>query len=535
MPKVAGYLIGGLLVGPHILGWLDREVISALNPLTEFALALIMFDIGTNFDFKRLRLQGSYLRPLIAADIGVTFLLVFAGVWISGAGLTFAILLGILAVATAPAATLLVLKEYYAEGDVTDSLITLVGVNNTFCIIAFEIAVAVLLAVQGTGSLITALSTNLLSIGIGITLGFVGGVVISYLEQKVTGPERFILFLGIVVVIFGICLHIGASYMLVFLIMGAAVVNSSEFTQEILTELDRIGWPLYVLFFLLAGAKLHLENLKTLGLVSIVYLIARSLGKIGGVKFFTRFIPTAPYASKEIGWGLLSQAGCALGLAMVAVNKLPVMGRELETIIVSTVVIFEIVGSILVRTAVVRAGEVKVIALIDRPLADPYALSLRATARKLLTKIGFGHWERPEHIEGLRVHNVMLKNVRTIPVNAAFPDIMSFMSHSRFNNMPVTGADNHYEGMISYPELREVIYDPSLSTIMIAKDFVRMKDVQIGPEAMLFEALEKFNALNTDCLPVVDHETGRLMGLLEQREVLRLCGKKRTSSNYKEK
>ena len=531
VPKVAGYLIGGLIIGPHVLGWLDAGIIKNLEPLTGFALALIMFDIGTNFELKRLRRQRRFLLPLAAVDIGITLILVFLGIIITGKGFTLALLLGILAVATAPAATLLVLKEFQAEGDITDSLIGLVGINNTFSIIAFEIALALILTLQGSEPLSSVFTAGLLGLAAALALGAAAGLITSYLEQKVVGTERVILFLGLVIGVFGICLHFQLSYMLVFLIMGAVVTNTSEFTREILKELDKIGWPLYVLFFLVAGARLHIEGLKTLGLVSIVYLAARTLGKVGGVKFFTRIIKKAPYSAREIGWGLLTQAGCAVGLAMVAVQKIPQIGVEIETIIVSTVIFFEIAGSILVRLVVVRAGEVKAIALIDRPLSSPYALSMRALGKKLLTRLGVGHWESPGHIEKLRIHHVMSKNVRTIPANASFSEIMSFISHCRFNNFPVTGADNHYEGMISYPELREVIYDPSLSHIMIALDFVRGKDIQISPESSLFDALEKFNHYNTDCLPVVDHKTGRLLGLLEQREVIRLCGKNRTGES----
>nr|MBC8279139.1 CBS domain-containing protein [FCB group bacterium] len=316
-------------------------------------------------------------------------------------------------------------------------------------------------------------------------------------------------------------------YILVFLVTGVVLVNVTEYFREIVEELDQVGWPLYVLFFLIAGAKLHLESLETVGVLSIVYLISRSLGKIGGVKLVTRFVKKAPGAAREIGWGLLTQAGVAVGLSMLAVEKLPDIGREIESIIVTTVIFFEIAGTILVRFAVVRAGEVKVFALVDRPMASPYSLSFRATARKLMASIGVGPYEKPEHIERLAVHMVMRKNIRSIPVNATFSEIMSFISHSRYNNLPVTSANKLYEGMISYPEVREAIYDPSLSYIMIAKDFARWKDARIHPGAGLMDALEIFHRLDVDCLPVVEDDTGKLVGLLEQREVLRLCGKRR--------
>ena len=523
VPRVAGYLIGGLIAGPHILGWIRTDVVATLDPLCKFALALIIFEIGTNFEFKRLKRQGGFLIPLMLADIGFAFVLVFVGIGLTGAGLTIALFLAIMAIATAPAATMLVLKEYKAEGDITDSLISIVGVNNFFCIIAFEIALVFFLANQGAEELIPALASSILSIVIAIAIGAVGGVFISYLEQKVTGPERFILFLGVVVVVFGVSLQLGISYLLVFLIMGTVLVNSSEFTEEILGELDKIGWPLYVLFFLIAGSKLNLTGLKSVGMLSLVYLLMRAVGKVGGVNLIARFVKRVPDTARGIGWGLLTQAGLAVGLAMICSQKLGDAGRQLETVIVSTIVVFEVIGAVLVRMTIVRAGEVKIFSLIDRPVISPYTLSLRATARQLLTRLGFGPWETPKRVTELRVKHVMLKNIRTIPIDSTFPEIMSFMSHSRFHNFPVTGADRHYEGIISYPGLREVIYDPRLSHIMIAKDFVRMKDIRVDPESTLSEALKEFNRLNMDCLPVVEEKTNKLVGLLEQREVLRLC------------
>lgn len=527
VPRVAGYLIGGLLAGPQVLGFVSAGTVATLEPLTQFALALIMFDIGTNFKIKRLKRQGKWLLPLIGADLIGTFLLVFVLILVWGGGFTFAILLGILALATAPAATMLVLKEFDARGEVTDSLVTMVGVNNTICIILFEVALAILVALKGNGSFIFTLTEILLSVGAAVVLGIIGGVLIAYLEQKIRGRERLILFLGIVAGVFGACLLLNIPYMLVFLLTGVVLVNVTEYFREIVEELDQVGWPLYVLFFLIAGAKLQLDSLETVGALSIVYLIARSLGKIGGVKLMTKFVRKAPGAAREIGWGLLSQAGVAVGLSMLAVQKLPETGHEIESIIVVTVIFFEIAGTILVRFAVVRAGEVKVFALVDRPMASPYALSLRATARKFLASIGVGPYEKPEHIGRLTVHMVMRKNIRSIPVNAKFPEILTFISHTRYNNVPVTSAEKLYEGMISYPEVREAIYDPSLSYIMIAKDFAKLKEVRIHPGAGLSEALEMFHRLDVDCLPVVEEDSGKLVGLLEQREVLRLCGKRR--------
>ena len=524
IPRIAGYLVGGLLVGPQLFGFISEEVVVTLKPLSQFALALIMFDIGTNFRLKRLKKQGLWLKKLIIADIAGTMIIVFFAVLFAGGGFTFALLLGILAIATAPAATLLVLKEFDAEGEVTESIITLVGINNTVCIVLFEIILAILISVKGEGNFFIVSGGLLLSLIFAIILGAGGGIVISYVEQKVSGDERFILFLGFVVMIFGVSLLFGLPFMLVFLLMGVTLVNVSEFAKEILQELDRVGWPLYVLFFLLAGAKLHLDSLQTLGIVSIVYLLARSAGKIVGVKIAARLEESAPSTAREIGWGMLSQAGVAVGLSMIAVQKLPSIGYELETIIVSTVIVFEIVGSILVKVSVVRAGEVKIVKLLDRPESRSYPLSIRAMMRNLLSTLGIRSYQRSEQMTEFAVHQVMRKNVKTVAVNATFPEIMNFMSHSKYNNFPVTGYDNHYEGMISYSEVREAIYDPGLSHIMIAKDFARWKDARISPEAELMDALEMFNRLNIDCLPVVDDKSGKLMGLLEQKEVLSLCG-----------
>ena len=524
LPRVAGYLIGGIVIGPQVLGWIEWGVIEEVKPLTEFALALVIFEIGAKFEFKRLKKQGKFLIPLMTADIFITSILVFIAVFTVSLNLTTAVMLGILSIATAPAATMLVLKEYQAEGEVTDSIISLVGVNNIICIIFFEIGLAIVLAARGDVQLFPALGGNLLRLCEASTLGIISGLAISYLEQKASGPERIILFLGLVVAIFGLTIWMDVSYMLVFLVMGIALVNSSEFSQEIHGELDKIGWPLYVVFFFMAGAKLHLEHLQTIGAVGIVYLIARAVGKVGGLNLTAKLNKNVPVLAKGIGWGMLSQAGLAIGLGMICRQKLGAAGIELETVIVSTIIIFEIVGSVLVKMTVVRAGEVKIINLIDRTVASPYALSIRATIRKLMIAVGIGPWEKPGRIQAIKLHHIMVKNTKTIQLNANFNEIMHLMAFSRFNNFPVIDEDGTYEGMISYPELREVIYDPRLSNIMIAKDFVRMRDVRIPPNMSVHDALEIFHKHNLDCLPVVDQESGKFLGLIEQREILRLCG-----------
>jgi len=530
VPRVAGYLVCGLILGPHQLGWFKPDVMKILKPATEFALALIIFEIGTKFELSRLKRQGKLLVSLVLADVLITFFLVFIFVFILRGDFTLALILGILAIATAPAATMLVLKEFSAEGQVTDSIISLIGINNIICIIAFETAVAALTSGGDFFNLAADIGMNFAELGFAILIGISSGLILTYLEQKSTGADRFILFLGAVVVVFGISYYLNISYMLVFLTMGIALVNSSEFTEEILGELDKVGYPLYILFFLMAGAKLQLISLRDIGALGILYLMARALGKTGGIYFVSKRLKTVPANFERLGMGLLTQAGLAVGLAMISVQKLGVTGVEIEVVIVSTIMIFEIVGSVLVKTTVVKAGEVKVSRLLDRPMTNPYSLSLRTAAKKFLTQLGVGPWESPKHLENLLVEHVMLKNIKTIPVDAKFEEIMSTISHSRFNNIPVTAQENHFEGVISYSELREILYDPELSTIMIAKDLARLKEWRVSPKMNLAEALEAFHNTDMDVLPVVEDRSEKFVGLLEQREVLRLVGKKNRSS-----
>ncbi len=514
-------------MGPHLLNLVDMGAVRTLLPLTEFALALIMFDIGTNFSFKRLGKQGRRLTPLIIGDIGLTFTLVFLAVWVFSSNPSLALLLGILAIATAPATTLLVLKEYDAEGPVTDSLITLVGINNVVCIIAFEFALVLISPAATPVGTLSELGGSGLTLLLSIGIAAFGGVVVSYLEQKVSGPERLILFLGIVAAAYGVCNRFNLPFMLVFLVMGVSVRNTSEFAKEIIGELDRVGWPLYVLFFAVAGAKLQVDRLAAVGLVSVVYLFSRAAGKIGGIRFAARFTGNFSVSAKEISWGMLSQAGVAIGLAMLAVKRLPDIGSEVETVIVSTIVVFELLGAPLAKISVVRAGEVKVLALLDRPSESLYHLSLRRLFRNLSTRVGLLATPYPRNLEDVRVSHLMRKNVRTISIAATFPEILSFIAGSRQHYFPVTREENNYEGLISYPEIREVIYDPNLTRIMIAKDFVRYREARIGPGASLEEAMDKFNDLNMDSIPVVEDESGKLVGILDQREVLSLYCKRR--------
>jgi len=527
IPRIAGYLAGGLVVGPQIAGFIAEEVVTALQPLTQFALALIMFNIGVNFQFNKLKIQVKWLLPLIAADIIGAFTFVFGLTWLAGASLALALLLGILAMETAPATTLLVIKEFDSEGDVTDSLITMIGFNITVCIIAFEIALALLKISFFHSNTIQTANSLIFSILSAPALGIGGGIVIGYLEQKVRGAERLILFLGLITLIFGLCFILDISYMLVFLLMGVTLVNTSEFAQEILLELDKIGLPLYVLFFLVAGVKLQLDSLQSLGIVSAAYFLARIAGKFGAVRFAVHKQSAAPETAKFIPRALLSQAGIALGLTITAAEELPEIGIQLQTIIVSLVMIFEIIGPLLVKSALIQAGEVKIEALLDRPDENPYSFSLKVIFRKFLASLGLAPLEKPENLNRLKVFQVMRKNFHSVPVSAPFPEILNFIAHNRYNYFPVTAENSVYEGLISYPEVREAIYYPSLAKILIAKDLVRWKDARISPDAGLIEALEIFHKIDLDFLPVVDNNSGKLIGLLEQREVLRLCGKSR--------
>ena len=360
LPKVTAYLLVGLLVGPSLLDWVPHEHVEILDPLLKLAMALVLFNLGCDFTFTKFRRFAKHCLAISAFEILATFSLVTFGLLLFGASPSMALLLGCLAVATAPATTILVLKEFRSEGPLTESTGFLVAMNNMACILMFEFGFLVVQLNQGdveTSFAVGALSV-IMDISGSVLLGIVGGLAISYGCGLVSTKRWLVLLVATVTFLLGVDESLGVPYMLTFFVMGVTVANTSDTKAKIVDELDHLSGLLAVLFFAVHGTELDAKAFFAAGILGAVYIVFRILGKWGGVYLGAKVTRQSTEIRNWLGGCLFAQAGAAIALSTIAVERDPELGEPIQAIILGSVVLFEIIGPLFIRKSLIETGEV---------------------------------------------------------------------------------------------------------------------------------------------------------------------------------
>lgn len=531
IPKVTGYLLAGILLSPSIANIFSKVLsqdvyasVSELRFISELALGLIAFSIGGEFQHERFKKIGSKMLTVSLWETLITFVLVFLPLIVFTKDLKLSICLAIFSIATAPAATLLVLREYDSEGVVTDSLITLTGLNNFICLTLFTLCFPLItLATEPSFTpfvftIFSSLGSILLFLAVGFTLGFF----LSFFENRISKPnELIVITMGTIIMGIGLAHILGVSPLLVNLVMGVTVINLAKRGSVLFEEIKRIDLPIYAAFFALSGASLHWGLLSAVGGVGILYVAGRMLGKVLGVAFGAAQAGTSQNLKKRGGLGLLAQAGVVLGLALLVQDKDPKLGEIVSTTILSTVIVFEILGPLAVRWSVVRSGEVKIIKLIHRDEGAPFGASLKEVIDRLRLSLGMPEWKNKEFTGDIFVKHVMRTHVEVIHDDTHFDQILKIIEHSRYNLFPVVNHKGEFTGMISFQDIRDVLYDGIMEDLIIAEDIINTTIPSIDSKATINEALDMFEKEKVDLLPVIDDKKSKkLLGIVTQRDVL---------------
>lgn len=364
LPKVTGYLIAGILIGPFCLKLIPKEAISSLNIISEAALGFIAYSIGSSININKLKKFGSKIIIItcfeaLTAAVVVTFVMNV----ILKQPLAFSLCIGAIATATAPAATIMVLKQYKAKGPLVDTLIPVVAIDDAVAVISFGIAVAVAKVLDGGSSAFNMMTIlkPFIEIGGAVLLGAVIGVILIYADRFSKGREQtLVLTVGVILLSVGIATKLNVSSLLTCMSIGAVVSNLTQGEGKLLTVLDEFTNPIFVAFFTISGAGLDLGILKSVGLLGIVYVLSRSFGKIIGAYLGCKLSKIEPVVQKYLGLTLMPQAGVAIGLSLLVEQALPAYGTEIRTIILAGTVIYELIGPLCTKIAIFKAGEAQV-------------------------------------------------------------------------------------------------------------------------------------------------------------------------------
>jgi CBS domain-containing protein len=392
--------------------------------------------------------------------------------------------------------------------------------------------VVIALVTQASGgsphSHLTGLGTDLLS---SLALGICGGLVISFACELVASSRWLVLLVAVGTLTLGLCHRFDIPYLLAFLAMGATVANASERAGSIREDLDRVTGLLCVVFFVIHGADMDVGKLREAGIVGIAYITMRSLGKCLGIFLAAERKPGNP-ARRWLGPALLSQAGAALALVAIAEQRLPELVGDLSTVIVGTVVFFEILGPILVRQAVLVAGEVPLGKAIRHQSTTPL-MEVRRIWNRLLTAFGVDPWKRRDP-QNLTVAELMRKNFYAIPDAATFDEMVDVLEHSHDNVFPVTQGEGQLYGVIHYSKLRNAVFDAGLGSLVCAADLAEDPPSVLDPAASILEAWEVARDSHEDLLPVVSSADQKLVGMVARRDLYRFfLRRSQTSSPQK--
>ena len=523
LPKVTSYLLMGVILGPSVLHVVSVEHAEQLEPLTDLAIALVLFNLGCHFPLARVKRIFRFVPRMSMGELGLTFVLVTMGVWTLGLSWPEALLLGALALATAPATTILVLKEYESEGPVTESAYAMVAVNNVVAIVLFEVLFVGIHALQG--KLGTPFASEMFffvrGLGISVAMGVVGGLAVSFCYVLVSENRRLVLLVATVIALLGGCHKLDVPYLLTFVAMGVTVANTTYHGRQLNAELDRITGLLCVVFFATHGAELDLAALEKAGLIGAAYILLRSMGKCFGPMLAGKNAHEEPTVRHWLGLSLLSQAGVAITLSSIAMDRDAELGKSLQTIVLGTVVFFEIVGPLLIRLAVTRAGEVPIAQAISHPTFDILD-QIRSVWNRILLAFGYDPWKN-RSVEEITVNELMRKKTPTVPQSATFEEVIEAIEHSRDNTFPVTGGDGELIGVIRYRELSDVLFDPSLGSLVRAADLTTSAGRILHPDDGIDRACVIFSSRKDDCIPVVTREKPQLfLGLVRRRDILRM-------------
>lgn len=362
LPNVTGYLIAGLVLGPYVLNVFPLDLVTDLELISEMALAFIAFSIGAEFKLSYLKKVG--IMPVIIAICEAMFAAILVtGVLVAfGFDFEIALLLGAIASATAPAATIMVVKQYKAKGPVTQTLLSVVALDDAVALIAFGFSIAIVNSMQHPGqvSLIVSILTPFIEIIGSLLLGFLLGYLFTIpLRFFKKNSNRLIIICGFVFLGTALATLLNLSPLLLCMSMGAMLVNVSDSAESLFKLSDGVTPPIYLLFFVVSGAELNVSVLPQIGIIGLLYVISRVVGKVAGASLGAVFTKAPATVRKYIGYTLVPQAGVAIGLSLIASQALPDYGQTIRAVVLCATLIYELVGPAITKTALVKAGEIK--------------------------------------------------------------------------------------------------------------------------------------------------------------------------------
>lgn len=371
IPSIAGYIIGGILLGVY-LKFLKINISAELNIISNIALGIIAFIIGGEIRMEDIRHLGRSIFFIVFFETLFAFILVSVFVYLFSKNPALSLILGAISAATAPAATVMVIEQYKCDGPLTKTLLTVVGLDDAAALIIYSFAIAVAKVFIDPSFHLTVssfITAPLIEIGgsvlVGIIMGFITGLYLRY--RNGSKMEYLGIILGVLFITIGLDNMLHFSGLLSSLTLGFIITNFVPHkSRRFFSGLRDFSPPFYICFFVLAGTRLDIFLLPQIGFLGIVYFISRIIGKMGGATLGAVLSHASENVKRYIGFGLLSQVGIAIGLAVIIYNTLVGLGPEGErtaniiiNILLTTTILTEIIGPLMVKYSMIKSNEIE--------------------------------------------------------------------------------------------------------------------------------------------------------------------------------
>ena len=359
LPRVTLLLLSGFVIGPSVLDLLPSFTDRWFPVLTNIALAMIGFMLGQKMTSSTFHNLGRIVFGMSVGVVLTTASLVFLVLFLFGIPFEISLLLAGISTATAPAATVDVVRESRAEGKFTDALLGIVAIDDALGLFLFSLMLAIVQSTGGQVGAIQILATGAWEIGGAVLLGTILGIPMAYLTGRIRpGEAAQAEALGVVLLCAGLAAWLEVSYLLAAMVLGAVVANFAKHCDRSFHAIEEVEWPFLILFFLLAGSALQIETIGQVGLLGLGYIVLRVVGRMMGSWVGGKIGNTDSQMSRWMGIALLPQAGVAIGMVLLASQRFPELEGILLPIILGSTVFFELIGPVLTRLVLIRVGNI---------------------------------------------------------------------------------------------------------------------------------------------------------------------------------
>jgi len=507
IPQVVAYIVLGLLIGRSALNIIDQQTIRNLQPFSFFALGVIGFMIGGELRVELFRKYGkSFMTILLAEGLGA---FAFVSILVGGMcmlltgnvklSLALGMVLGSLASATAPAATVDVLWEYKTRGILTTTVFAIVAMDDGLALLLYAVAAsaaAVILGNTDGGGLVMIVGRIIYELLGAVAMGLAAGLAMNLALRNVRDHDKTLPFMiGSLALVIGLARMLGFDLILSTMSFGTVLANlAPRRSKSAFDTVASIAPPIYVLFFVMVGARLYVSGMAWwMWILAGSYLIGRTSGKMLGAYLGARWSGAAPVVQKYLGLCLFSQAGVAIGLAILAADRFPGdVGLAIIMIVTSVTFVVQIIGPPCVKKAVVCAGEVGM-KVTEQDLMDSYT-----------------------------VGQMVDRSAPLIHAETPLSEIVRLVGETDAMSYPVVSKTGELVGVITLDRLRRSFMEEDLAKVLVAYDLMESPPDAVAEDVKLADGMSKMHEQQLDYLPVIaSGDRCRLIGLLDERAIQR--------------